>query len=618
MSNSSQMVDFEMLLDYLKHSHGFDFTGYKQSSLMRRILKRIQAVHCESFSHYRDFLEVHPEEFALLFNTILINVSGFFRDQKAWESIDINILPRILNSKKDHQPVRVWSAGCASGEEAYTISILLAEKLGIDRFREEVKIYATDLDEESLAKARSASYTEQELAALPPQYLEKYFDHSGNRYVFNKDLRRSVIFGRHDLIQDAPISRIDLLICRNILMYFNAETQSKILARLSYSLAERGFLFLGKAEMLLTHANLFTPVDLKNRIFSKAPSINIRDRLLVMSQNGSDEVNNHLIGHIRLRDAAFDSTTVAQVIVDTNGHVILTNERARLLFGISQRDIGRPFQDLELSYRPVELRSSIDAALARNTPIILKDVEMMVGGADSIYLNIQIIPLFINGAVPGGVSISFVDVSEHKHLQMQLQQANQELETAMEELQSTNEELETTNEELQSTIEELETTNEELQSTNEELETMNEELQSTNEELETMNDEMTQRSDELNQVNSFLESILTSMRGGVVVIDTDMSVQIWSRKAEDLWGLRSDEVKGHNFLALDIGLPVNELKKPVQSILIGERDFVEVTLDALNRRGRSIVCVVTCTPLTMNKAIKGAILVINQKDGTGE
>ena len=175
-------------------------------------------------------------------------------------------------------------------------------------------------------------------------------------------------------------------------------------------------------------------------------------------------------------------------------------------------------------------------------------------------------------------------------MQEELQQANQELEMAYEELQSTNEELETTNEELQSTVEELETTNEELQSTNEELETMNEELQSTNEELQTINDELRHRSDELNQVNGFLESILTSLRSAVVVVNRDLLIQIWNNKAEDLWGLRFDEVKSEHFLNLDIGLPVGELRQPIRDCLNAESQLFEIILDATNRRGRMMQC----------------------------
>jgi two-component system, chemotaxis family, CheB/CheR fusion protein len=220
-----------------------------------------------------------------------------------------------------------------------------------------------------------------------------------------------------------------------------------------------------------------------------------------------------------------------------------------------------------------------------------------------------------------GVLITFTDVTRHKRLAEELRHSHESLQAAQEELQSTTEELETTNEELQSTVEELETTNEELQSTNEELETMNEELQSTNEELHTINDELRQRSEDLNSVNSFLESILTSLRTAVVVVDTDLRVKAWNEQAEDMWGLRSDEVRGKHFSNLDIGLPVDEVRPILGDCISGECESKEVTLKAVNRRGRAIQCRVHCSPLSETGAgIRGAILLmeeIGKQDGAG-
>ena len=305
-------AEFEALLDYLKRSRGFDFIGYKRSSLMRRVLKRMQMVGIEGYGDYQDYLEVHPEEFAQLFNTILINVTSFFRDEAAWEYLAQKILPTVLAEKKASDPVRVWSAGCASGEEAYTVAMLLAEALGPEAFRQRVKIYATDVDEEALAQARQGGYADKNLQPLPAALKEKYFELAGNHCVFRADLRRSIIFGRHDLVQDAPISRLDLLVCRNVLMYFNAETQARILARLHFALNDSGYLFLGKAEMLLTHANLFNPTDMEHRIFTRAPKVNLRDRLIVLAQAGDSEAVNHLGRQVCLREMAFDTSPVAQ------------------------------------------------------------------------------------------------------------------------------------------------------------------------------------------------------------------------------------------------------------------------------------------------------------------
>jgi two-component system, chemotaxis family, CheB/CheR fusion protein len=612
MSPMETNQELEALLDYLKRNRGFDFTGYKRTSLTRRIQRRMQIVQVASFGDYVDYLEVHPEEFSHLFNTILINVTGFFRDPPVWEFLRTEIIPQILSRKRPNEPIRAWSAGCATGEEAYTLSMLLAEAVGTESFQQRVKIYGTDVDVDELNKARQASYTPREVEGVPCPLLEKYLERVGARYQFHRDLRRSVIFGRHDLISDAPISRLDLLICRNTLMYFNAETQARILARMHYALNEGGFLFLGKAEMLLTHGNSFTPVELKHRVFVKRPQANFRDRLM-MTQAGREDAVENVVSHARIRDAAFDTGPIAQVIVDSGGFLVLANDRARLLFRLSPQDLGRPIQDLEVSYRPVDLRSAIDQAVAERSTVILKENDYPLSTGEICVMDVQIVPLADAAGNPLGVCLTFLDVTRSKQLQEELRHSNEELETAYEELQSTNEELETTNEELQSTIEELETTNEELQSTNEELETMNEELHSGNEELQTMNEELRRRTNELNEVNSYLQSILTGLRGGVVVINPDLQVQVWSQKAEDLWGLRGDEVLGKHFLNLDIGLPVEQLKQTIRSVLADGSEPHEVTLEAINRRGKRIQCRVTSTRLLAPTGqARGVILLMEE------
>jgi two-component system CheB/CheR fusion protein len=588
---------FEELLQYLKYQRGFDFTGYKRTTLMRRVQRRMQVVEVESFEDYLDYLEVHPDEFAFLFNTILINVTSFFRDEEAWDYLAQHVIPRIVENRQNGEHIRIWSAGCATGEEPYTLAMLLAEALGLEKAIARVKIYATDVDEEALAHARQATYDAEDVEDVPPDLLEKYFESSGERYTFRSDLRRSVIFGRHDLMQDAPISRLDLLVCRNTLIYFNAEAQRRILSRFHFAVNDDGYIFLGKAEMLLTHAHLFTPLESSYRIFSKVPSTDPRDRLAVMAEASHQVVPDRLGMYIHLRDAAFQAISLPHVVVNQAGQVVMVNEAALTTLDLDPRDVGRPFRDLQLSYRPVEMRSIIEQAYDEERSITLRDVEWAQPSGETLYLNIQITPLRNNHTAFIGVSILYEDVTPYHELQEELQHSREELETAYEELQSSNEELETTNEELQSTVEELQTTNEELQSSNEEMETMNEELRSANEELQSMNQRLQERTGEASQVNTFLYSILTSVQAGVVVLDEAFEVLLWNEEAHDLWGLRAEEVEGRSFFELDIGLPVEELRESLMGFMDGRTERGSVTLDAVNRRGRRIACHVTYTCL---------------------
>ncbi len=603
--------DVEVLLDYLRRNRGFDFTGYKRTSLTRRIDKRMQAIGIPGYLDYVDYLEVVPEEFTHLFNTILINVTGFLRDPQAWEFLAEEIMPDILATRRPGEPLRIWSAGCASGQEAYTLAMLCGEVLGVDGFRERVKIYATDVDEEALNQARSARYSAKEVEGVPADMLQRYFERNGQgHFVFSKDMRRSVIFGRHDLIQDAPISRIDLLVCRNTLMYFNSEIQGHILSRFAFALREGGYLFLGKAEMLLAHSNLFSAVDLKRRVFRQVPQPGLRERLMALGESGNPNPKPQPPREERTREAALDAGREAQLVVDGAGYLVLANAKARSLFHLSPDDLGKLFQDLEVSYWPVELRSKIQQTYIDRQPSMVYEAEWPSGMGEVIYLEVQITPLIDRNQSLLGASISFTDVTRSKRFQQELEHTNRELEDAYAELQSTNEELETTNEELQSTVEELETTNEELQSTNEELETMNEEMQSTNEELQTINDELSQRTTDLHQVNAFLESIWESLGGAVTVLDEELRVLVWNQRAEDLWGVRQDEVQGQHLLNLDIGLPVGELVPALRSSLNGDGEKRAVRVEAINRRGKPIEVLVTSSPLLgSQKEVRGVILV---------
>jgi len=607
-------ASFEALLSHLKENRGFDFTGYKRSSLTRRVDRRMAQVGVASYADYVDYLEMHNEEFTALFNTILINVTGFFRDAEAWNYLRAEILPTVLASKAPGEIIRVWSAGCASGEEAYTLAMILAEAMGMEEFRARVKVYATDVDEEALTYARHATYDERQVRAVPTPMLERYFDQVGSRFAFQKALRRSVIFGRNDLVQDAPISKIDVLVCRNALMYFNAETQSRILSRLHFALAQNGVLFLGKAEMLLSHIKLFNPIDLKRRVFRKVVSP-VPLNGMYLAEVPLAHVRAPMAGLDLLRHAALLASPLAQVVVTADGLIALCNRQAEELFEVSDRDVGRPFSDVALSYRPAELRHHIDRAHVERRIIQVPAIEYLRGD-ETLYIDMQITPLTDTEAGLIGVILSFRDVTESCRLRQELQLANRQLETAYEELQSTNEELETTNEELQSTVEELETTNEELQSTNEELETMNEELQSTNDELQVINDELRDRSGELDHANRFLETIFTGLRAGITVLDPDMRVLVWNRRAEDMWGLRQEETVGQHFLNLDIGLPTGQLRSLIRRTLAGETGPHEVVLPAVNRRGRTILVRVAGSPLSgADNASAGAILLMEDDGG---
>jgi len=607
---------FEALLHHIQESRGLDFRGYKRTSLRRRITLRMEAVGVESFESYQSHLEADPGEFENLLNTVLINVTSFFRDEDAWEVMKTEVIPKLIARSEPDQPIRVWSVGCASGEEPYSIAMLLAEAIGKVDFCKRVKIYATDLDEEALKVARLATYSPRDVENVPADLLERYFERTTNHYVFEREVRKCVIFGRHNVVHDAPISRVDLLICRNLLIYLEAETQGIVLPRLHYALNTDGILFLGKAETQLARSPLFRAVDTKHRIFAK-----VAQEWRRPITSGFREVRlrraDMPLPNAVLLESALNEAGTAMLVVDETGTVALATNPARHLLGVGDADIGRPFQDLPISYRPIELRGPIEEVFRTRRPVRLEDQEYRLTQSDVIRLTIDARPLARPDGSVHAVLLAFNDTTRLHTMRIELEAVQETLENTIEELQSANEELETTNEELQSTNEELETTNEELQSTNEELETLNEEARSSNEEMESVNEELRIQAEQATSYRLYLEAVLRSMNGGIVVLDEKLDIQSWNRWSENAWGLRADEVVGTSFDALDIGVPLHLLRDAMATVRSGAELQVEQTLEGIDRRGRRILCNVTLSGL-LDEDQRNSGLVLLFQDVTGE
>ena len=330
---------FEALLEFLKGTRGVDFTGYKRPSLQRRFRRRMDDVGCESFGDYLDYLQVTPERVpAALRDAADQRHRVLPRRRRSGSTCARRCCRRCSRPSRADEPVRVWSAGCATGQEAYTCAIVLAELLGVDAYRERVKIYGTDIDEDALTYARLAIYSAKETESLPAELRERYFEGADHRLAFRNDLRRTVIFGRNNLVQDAPISRLDLLVCRNTLMYFNAETQSRILRHFHFALVDSGALMLGKSEMMITHRELFAAggaqaPDLRQAAASddgasRAASFSAGEA--APQPNGDDERT--------ARDAALELGAQAHAIVSRSGRLMFANLPARALFRISRED----------------------------------------------------------------------------------------------------------------------------------------------------------------------------------------------------------------------------------------------------------------------------------------
>lgn len=547
---------FGALLEKLTDSYNFDFREYKPASLVRRIQARMSQVHADGFAAYTAYLDEHPDEHVALFNTILINVTGFFRDAEAWKTLAEEVMPRLVAEASQTRSLRLWSAGCSTGEEPYSLAILLAEQLGARAAEFQIKIYASDVDEDALATARQAFYRTDQLKDMPDRLLERYFTREGQLWRLRRDTRRWCIFGSHNLTQAPPLSHIDLLVCRNVLIYFSTALQERILARFHYAVRDGGYLFLGRSESMLTRSRFFTPLHPKWRIFTRIPAAN-RGAAQVLPEAAAPGAParertepTSALGRIQ---RALEALPSAVMVVDTADTIITWNGAAEMLFETpGANTVGRKFRDIDVSYRVEGLRARMEDVKARQASVRMDDVTFIRRSGDVVHANITIAPLFDAYRFIGLV-VSADDATGYSRLKDQMTRIAEQHATAIEELQSTNEELETTNEELQSTNEELETTNEELQSTNEELETTVEELQAANAELAALNSELEARGAELVRLDGYHRGVVDTMDQAVVILDPAGVVRTWNQAAERLWSLRAEQVLGRELLALPLG-----------------------------------------------------------------
>ena len=544
--------DLRELLEKLSAQYNFDLREYKEVSLVRRIRARMTQVRAESVSAYSRLLDENAGEHVALINTILINVTGFFRDSEAWKVLAEHVVPRLVEDAADSRSLRIWSTGCSSGEEAYSIAILLAERLGAPAENYTIKIYGTDVDEEALTAARQAVYRTEQLKDVPDRLVDRYFTREGQLYRFRREFRRWCIFGSHNLTQAPPLSHIDLLVCRNALIYFTGELQDRILTRFHYSIREDGFLFLGRSESLLARSRLFTPVHQKWRIFRRTSTAS-RHAAAGLSETGSAP---HALAEAAAPSArvqrALDALPAAVVVIDVNDTILSWNPGAEALLDIPTADaLARKFRDLDISYRVEGLRARIEDVKARHAASRMDDVMFTRRNGEAVHTDITIAPLFEASRFVG-VLVYALEATEHARLKEQMSRIAEQHATAIEELQSTNEELETTNEELQSTNEELETTVEELEVANAELGTLNAQLEA--------------RSSELKRLDAYHLGLLNSMEQSVFVTDRALVVTSWNQAAERMWGLRAGEATGRDVMALPLGDATRILRTPLETV----------------------------------------------------
>jgi two-component system, chemotaxis family, CheB/CheR fusion protein len=531
------------LLTQVSAQTNVDFRNYKSATILRRIARRMAVTHNPTFTDYGDYLRSHPEEIRELLKVFLIKVTGFFRDREAFDFLKGTVLAELIERGKNNgHTLRIWCAGCATGEEAYSLAMLVADELGEEFPAWNVKIFATDLATDAISFARRGVYPENVLKELPDNYRERFFERIDHGYAVSKVLRQVVIFGQQDISRGVPFPRIDLVSCRNLLIYLKQDLQQIVLDLFAYSLYQsHGYLFLGKAETARPIKANFEVVNKKWKIYrcvagpitfpthdSAVLSMTGREprrgfrltpnpRLPDMVQSETDTAQLRRINETMLRH-----TTAAIVIIDRNYRILTINASARRLLGVRDLAYDQDFLHTVRGLPYQEVRRAIDTAFRERSTMVLPELELdRTADGSGRNLSLTVMPMQVEQNAPELAVLTLFDCTDQVQLKKRLEAVqreqtelvgelstankrfstlNKELQDANEELQAANEELMLTQEELQATNEEIEATNEELQATNEELETNNEELQATNEELQTTNDELSARTSELQEL----------------------------------------------------------------------------------------------------------------------
>jgi two-component system CheB/CheR fusion protein len=555
----------------LRSKTGHDFSQYKESTLLRRIQRRMQVVQLEKVASYVERLRKDGAEVEHLFQDLLIGVTHFFRDRDAFATLEAKVIPKLFENRVDDS-IRVWVPGCATGEEAYSIAILLREHMRKVDVAPKIQIFATDIDEKALDVARAGIYPDVIVRDIPAARLKQFFVPRGDTYQVSKDVRELCVFSVHDLIKDPPFSRLDLISCRNLLIYMNGDLQNRVLPLFHFALRPGRFLFLGPSENVTQHSKFFTIVDGKYRMFRATAAV--APQLPALPLHGASDRNAPArapsLGPKTTGQKALIAAVERTLIGTFMPAYVVINDHYDLIYSSSgtgkylELPAGTPNANLINMARKglrLELRAALAKALQAKRKIVQNDIVVGInGGAQPIRLIVQ--PLTVSDDAGSFFLVIFEDVGAAQPAQEArpasrkgtgesklVQQLEVELRSTQERLQTTIEELETSNEELKSSNEEFQSMNEELQSANEELETSREELQSVNEELETVNSELTVKIESLDRANSDLKNLLESTQIATIFIDSHSRIKNFTPMAKDIFHL----------IESDIGRPITDI-----------------------------------------------------------
>jgi len=581
----------------LLRSHtGHDFSQYKANTINRRVARRMAVHQIAGLTEYVRYLQHTPAELDHLFDDLLIGVTSFFRDKAAFAALEAIAIPALFRGKPAGSTIRVWSAGCATGEEAYSIAILLRERMETLKQSYKLQVFATDVDSKAIGQARTGCYPESIADDISPERLSRFFiQESDGGYRVNKVLRDMLVFSEQDLIKDPPFSKLDMISCRNLLIYMGPELQQKIIPLFHYALKPRGILFLGTSETIGDHLELFSTMDRQGKLYQRKEDSFGAERLLRRKfsppvLDTSTELRNtdhfSVDKKVSMREvteqALLKHYAAVGALVNEQGDVLYLHGRAGHFLEPTPGE-QRLNNLLKMARQGLQrdLTTALHKSATQKEPISRKGLKVKTNGGFSL-VDLYVQPVSVVNKIAEGARLFLVILNDSPQATMplpqkiqpeiaielstdeslaQLEELRRELQAKEEYLQSANEELETSNEELKSANEELQTVNEELQSTNEELETSKEELQSVNEELATVNTELQTKVTDLTRINNDMNNLLAGTGVGTVFVDHQLRIQRFTPAVTQVI----------NLILTDVGRPVGH----IVSNLVGYNSLVE-------------------------------------------
>ncbi len=566
----------QKILILIRNRTGHDFSLYKESTINRRIARRMNVHQIDQVPDYLKYIQQHPKEINTLFKELLINVTSFFRDPEAFKTFEKKLKSEVLDKKVDGERVRVWIPGCSTGEEVYSIAMIIQEYIDKSGKHLEIQLFGTDIDDDAINTARTATYPSTIVTNINPDRLKRFFTKKGDGYIVKKNIREMAIFAPHDVLINPPFSKLDAISCRNVLIYMNKDAQKKMLSAFNYALKSGGILFLGPSESISNFVESFKTLDNKWKIYKSKKTAQtpagdfVRFPYAKMPNDYTAVEDLEIIGKTdhnigkNVEKLLIERYAPPTAIVNNEGRIVFIHGRVGKYLEPAEGVANLSIIDMAREGIKFELNSAINEAVIKNKEVIYENLDVKTNGSYQL-IDLIVKPINKPKLMENLLMVTFKDVKRANEnnekipettpkKDIRINELEEELRVTKDRLHTTIEELETSNEELKSANEELQSMNEELQSTNEELETSKEELQSLNEELLTVNTELQNKVDQLSEVNDDMNNLLNSIEIPTIFVDKDIKIKRFTKETTKLI----------NLIPSDVGRPLEDIVSNVE------------------------------------------------------